>query len=60
MLEFDEVTIGNDLSELIVSIIADIGRTGRIDEYQLTELNLAYVACSRAKKYLYNANFLKL
>jgi superfamily I DNA/RNA helicase len=59
-LEFDEVTISNDLSELITSIITEIKLTGEINEYQLTELNLAYVACSRARKYLYNASFLNL
>lgn len=59
-LEFDEVTISNDLSELIADLITEYKLTGEVTPFMLTELNLAYVACSRARKFLRNAAFLEL
>jgi len=59
-LEFDEVTIGNDLNDVILDIVTRIKEQ---PEYVLTleetnELNLAYVAASRARKVIHNAQFL--
>jgi superfamily I DNA/RNA helicase len=61
--EYDEVTIGNDINELVKEIINNINQsenTHSISEYERSELNLAYVAASRAKKKLNNATFLCL
>lgn len=58
--EFDEVTIGDDINELIESITVGLDSMNQIilSEYDRSELNLAYVAASRAKKKLNNAKFL--
>lgn len=52
-LEFDEVVIGDDLNTVISSIFESAVGEFTADEIQ--ELNLYYVACSRAKKSLVNA-----
>ena len=60
-LEFDEVTLADDLNDSIAPIIASI-ESGRkaitISSEERTELNLYYVACSRAKQILNNAKHL--
>jgi hypothetical protein len=57
MLEFDEVTIGSDMNELVGEIVTKLKTNPdyipSVDE--TNELNLYYVACSRAKKVLNNA-----
>jgi superfamily I DNA/RNA helicase len=56
-LEFDEVTIGTDMNEMVGEIVTKLKTNPdyvpSIDE--TNELNLYYVACSRAKKILNNA-----
>ena len=56
-LEFDEVTIGSDMNELVGEIVTKLKTNPdyilSVDE--TNELNLYYVACSRAKKVLNNA-----
>lgn len=54
-LEFDSVTILDDLNQAVASAKAD----PEMDEqYKLQEYNLYYVACSRARKALFNATAL--
>jgi ATP-dependent exoDNAse (exonuclease V) beta subunit len=60
MLEFDEVTIGNDANAMVEEILSN-----RIDnpdyqftEDELTELRLYYVACTRARVKLNNATYI--
>jgi hypothetical protein len=59
-LEFDSVTIGDDLNESTGEVVAKI----KLDEDYVistedaSALNLYYVACSRAKKELLNATLL--
>ncbi len=60
-LEFDEVTIASDLNDMVADIINDI-RTNPdkvLSTTEKNELNLYYVACSRAKKVLNNAILLE-
>lgn len=61
-LEFDSVELAHDMNEAIAPIIAamDSGylTPERLSIESRTELNLYYVACSRARKVLENANFL--
>lgn len=54
-LEFDEVIIADDLNDLIL----EISQHSTFNEDDVSELNLAYVAASRARKSLVNARFLK-
>ena len=59
MLEFDSVEISDDMNIAIAPIILSILT---YDDYELkpeerAELNLYYVACSRAKKELFNAKY---
>ena len=56
-LEFDEVTIGSDLNEMVGAIISNIKSNPNyvMTTDELAECNLYYVACSRAKKVLNNA-----
>ena len=56
-LEFDEVTISSDLNTVVGDIIADIKANPDkvLTTAESNELNLYYVACSRAKKVLNNA-----
>jgi ATP-dependent exoDNAse (exonuclease V) beta subunit len=60
----DEVTIAPDLNDAVSEAIAYITSTNcslsDIPEKYRTELNLYYVACSRARKSLLNATFLGL
>jgi F-box protein 18 (helicase) len=60
-LEYDEVTIADDLNDSIKDIVNEI-RTGRqLDELDTSEkesLNLYYVACTRSQVSLYNAKYL--
>ena len=60
-LEFDEVTIASDLNDMVADITNDI-RTNTdkvLSTTEKNELNLYYVACSRAKKVLNNAILLE-
>lgn len=60
-LEFDEVTIGDDLNESISKILINIKSGQSIDELSTSDqesLNLYYVACSRCSKVLNNATHL--
>ena len=58
-LEFDEVTISDDMNEVIDQIITNSALTGNpYSADELAELRLYYVACSRAKLQLNNANLL--
>lgn len=64
-LEFDEVTLDDDLNTSVAKAIKfatlyrDKGASvTTLPEEYVAELNLYYVACSRAKKVLYNATFL--
>lgn len=54
-LEFDAVTILDDLNQIVTSAQTDDSLD---EEYKLQEYNLYYVACSRARKALYNATAL--
>lgn len=61
-LEFDEVTLAADMEKSIAESVGLVAETG-IHPSKLTadarsELNLYYVACSRAKKVLNGANYL--
>lgn len=60
-LEYDEVTILNDLNDGLLDITYAVEKFGVevLGENQLTELNLYYVAISRAAKILNNATHLK-
>jgi len=60
-LEFDEVTILNDLNDSIADIVytLQINPETVLDIQQLTELNLYYVAISRVAKKLNNATYAK-
>ena len=62
MLEFDEVTIAEDLNTAITKTLVDlpIGQPVRLDPKELQEFYLYYVACSRARKSLLNANCLPM
>ena len=60
-LEFDEVTIAEDLNTALENIVQDLSSeitAEYLPEAVRTELNLYYVACSRAKKSLINADYL--
>lgn len=59
-LEFDEVTIADDLNLNTAKAIAKLDEIDIYDslDFIRTELNLYYVACSRAKKRLINAGCL--
>ena len=56
-LEFDEVTIGSDMNELVGEIVIELRQNPEkvLSTEETNELNLYYVACSRAKKVLNNA-----
>ena len=60
-LEFDEVTIASDLNDMVADIINDIriNPDKVLSTTEKNELNLYYVACSRAKKVLNNAILLE-
>lgn len=55
-LEWDAVYIEEDTNKTITRIMENGVKT----EEELTELRLAYVACTRAKKELHNAKFLPI
>lgn len=63
-LEYDEVELANDMNEAIEDIIANfniakgLGQTYVPTDNERVELNLYYVACSRARKALDNAMYL--
>lgn len=59
-LEFDEVTIADDMNTNTAKAIAKLDEIDIYDslDFIRTELNLYYVACSRAKKSLINADCL--
>lgn len=59
-LEFDEVTIADDLNLYTSKAICKLDEIAIYEslDFIRTELNLYYVACSRAKKNLINANCL--
>lgn len=56
-LEYDEVVIGEDLNTVVGEILCNIPDIDNVEltEEELQEMNLYYVACSRAKKSLVNA-----
>lgn len=61
-LEMDSVELADDMNQAIQTITTSI-RTGELSPEDLTpeeraELNLYYVACSRAKKEIHNAKYL--
>jgi hypothetical protein len=64
-LEWDEVTIGSDMNDMIGTITTTVDESRNNDTpYELSnedrsELLLYYVACSRAKKILNNATLLE-
>jgi len=60
-LEFDEVTIADDLNKVISNILSAYPHSIAYTDYlpeEITEFKLYYVACSRAKKVLNNATHL--
>ena len=59
-LEFDEVTLADDLNESLDDIISNFRTdpTYSPSVNERTELNLYYVACSRARKFILNARHL--
>lgn len=61
-LEFDEVTLSADMEKSISESVTLILENGfppeKLTEDERSELNLYYVACSRAKKVLNGANYL--
>lgn len=59
-LEFDEVTIAEDLNTSIKRVLEKMkrGLTEAQTEHAVEELSLYYVACSRTKKKLINAKYL--
>ena len=57
-LEFDEVTILDDLNESVTKAVVPDSAYPMSEEDRLQELNLYYVACSRARKILNNAKML--
>lgn len=61
-LEFDEVTLASDIEKSIMDIVIAIKHEDmdldKLSEDERAELNLYYVACSRAKKVLNGANYL--
>ena len=71
-LQWDEVTLADDMNDSIASVIdridnpivydsntdTFIDRSGKLSTADLESLNLYYVACSRAAKRLYNAQYL--
>lgn len=65
-LEYDEVTIADDLNTAIEDIVRVIdtniraGRETELTVLERTELNLYYVACSRARKVLIDAKHLPI
>ena len=59
MLEFDSVTLTDDLNSSASKALG-LGDVTLSEEECVQELNLYYVACSRAKKYLYNATMLEV
>mgnify|MGYP005748287721 CR=1 FL=1 len=59
-LEFDEVTIDSGLNEMVAKTVTQV-QQGQLDTESVPyrdAMNLYYVACSRAKKRLVNANML--
>ena len=58
-LEFDSVTLTDDLNSSASKALG-LGDVILSEEECVQELNLYYVACSRAKKYLYNATMLEV
>ena len=56
-LEMDEVTIGSDMNEMVGEIVTKLKLNPDyvLSTEEINELNLYYVACSRAKKVLNNA-----
>ena len=61
-LEFDEVEIADDLNKSTASVLLALSSKTVEDltVSERSELNLYYVACSRAKQSLLNAEFIKL
>ena len=61
-LEFDSVEIADDLNTVVLSVLLRARTIGadNLSREEIGELNLYYVACSRAKKELVNATCLKL
>lgn len=57
-LEFDEVAILDDLNSYVLNALDSRSSSGVFSEEAIQELNLYYVACSRAKKSLLNATML--
>lgn len=58
-LEFDEVEVATDLNNIVGKIINKAKEGSLLGTYDRAELNLYYVACSRAKKSLLNAAHLE-
>jgi superfamily I DNA/RNA helicase len=60
-LEFDKVTIGDDLNMSIADVVNYVSSTDNpiITSEQRESLNLYYVACTRALKHIENATHLK-
>ncbi len=59
--EWDEVYIASDINSMVFNLIKDLQQTGKIEEGSVAYrdvINLAYVAFSRAKKRLINAESL--
>lgn len=60
-LEFDEVTLAQDLNMAVAPVVTSVVAGRELDTLssgEVTELNLYYVACSRAKKVLNGAALL--
>ena len=57
-LEFDEVTIADDLNSVVSTALEKSAGVDVLTTACRSELNLYYVACSRAKKVLHNATML--
>ena len=57
-LEFDEVTIADDLNNVVNLVLEKSASLEEMPVAYRSELNLYYVACSRAKKVLHNATVL--
>ena len=58
-LEYDKIIINDDLNKSTLKAIG-LADSDMSDEDKLQERNLYYVACSRAKKELYNATILEM
>ena len=73
MLEFDEVTLSDDMNDSINDVLDRINnpliydpalgrmidRSGKPDTSELESLNLYYVSVTRSAKRLYNAKHIK-